>query len=175
MSYRTRLLTASAAVGIVALLFVAASVDISRVAPAWLNLGQGSRVTAEPRDGISRHPMPQREKMGSATMEMLAPDAPYAEQVEHQFANYDRIVVEVHRDGSLSVLGKIMPMDSFRSLLGDQQQDGIQTVVAIQAENDCLYHYIGRVIRLCEDLGVPHLMVAEPVPGTAAVAPAAPA
>ena len=175
MSYRTRLLAALAAIGIMTLMLVTASVYISPFALDWLSLGQDSRVAAEFGSGAPQYPMPRRETMGCETMEMLPLDAPYSAQVEHQFANYDRIVVEVHRDGSLCVLGKIMPMDAFRSLLGDQQQDGIKTVVAIQAENDCLYQYVGRVIRLCEDLGIPHLMVAEPIPGAAAFAPASPA
>jgi biopolymer transport protein ExbD len=164
-----------AAIGIILLLLVTASVHNTPFAPAWLAPGRDTRVTAELGNGLPQHPLPRRETMGYTTKEMVAPDVPYAEQVKHQFANYDRIVVEVHRDGSLSVLGKIMPMDAFRSLLGDQQQDGVQTVVAIQAEHDCLYRHIGRVIRLCEDMGIPHLMVAEPVPSTVTAAPPAPA
>ena len=174
MSHRTRILMTVAAACLVTLLLVTASVFLPAAIPAWLGLGPGSRAAADFEGGLVEHPQPRRESMGYATKESRR-DAADAEQVEHQYANYDHIVVEVHRDGSLCVLGKITPIDALGSLLGDQQQDGVKTVVAIQAESDCVYQYVGRVIRLCQDLGVPHLMVAEPVPGTAAATPASPA
>lgn len=172
MSLITRLSTASAAVAILVLV-TTVGLGPGRCVPAWLNSKPHTRVAMALGKGVPKHPLPRCATMGFASNTMLSPDASDAEQVEHLLADYDRIVVEVHRDGSLLVLGKAMPMDTFRSLLGGQQHEGIKTVVAIRAEDGCVFQHIGRVIRLCEDLGIPHLMMAEPVPRTDALMPPA--
>ena len=71
MSYRTRLLASLVAAGVLTLLLVIASVYNTPLAPAWLNLGQNSRVAAELGSGPPQHPMPRRETMGYETKEML--------------------------------------------------------------------------------------------------------
>ena len=93
--------------------------------------------------------------MGSASMEMQAPEATR----QQRFATYDKIVVEVKKDGTLRVLGEQMKMDAFRSLLGYQRDEHLPTVVTIRPDEDCVYSHIGRVILVCDDFGIPHQMV----------------
>ncbi len=81
---------------------------------------------------------------------------------DSRYARYDNIIVEVKPDGTLWVLGERMGADAFRSLLGDQLHDQLRTLVTIRPDQDCAYRYVGQVISLCDEMGIPHQMVAVP-------------
>jgi hypothetical protein len=167
MSRRVRLVAAAtAACLLIAVLVVSLRLgfgEISRNYQTWLGqiddsaieLGRGD-APLPPRAGLQRIDAPK----------IVCPDASFAEQLEQQFASYDRIVVEIHRDGSLRVMGQAMPLAAFRSLLDDQQHEGVLTFVAIRPADDCVYRHVDHVVRLCNSMGIPHLVM------SAAVSPA---
>jgi len=160
MSQRARLLAAASVVtGVLAFVIIGLLIDAGVYTPAWLT-GRGAGAGAESAAQLSERPLPSRSQMGFATQQILPPDATFEQHLQQQYAEYDRLVVEVHSDGSLCVLGEDMPLDTLRSLIGSQQQEGMPTLVAIRPDSDCVYRHIDHLIQLCHDLGVPHLMVA---------------
>ena len=98
-------------------------------------------------------------RLKSASMTALAPEAPFAEQFGQQYADYENIQVDVHRDGTITVLGQTMAINDLLDWLNDQRRAEINTCVSVRAEGDCQYHHVGRVIQMCQDLGVPTLML----------------
>jgi biopolymer transport protein ExbD len=106
-------------------------------------------------------------RLKSASMTALAPEAPFADQFGQQYADYENIQVDVHRDGTITVLGQTMALDALIDWLNDQRRAEINTCVSVRAEGDCQFHHVGRVIQMCQDLGVPTLML----PVTAARTP----
>lgn len=170
MSQRARLLAAASVVaGVLAFVMIGLLIDAGFYTPAWL-IGRGAGAGADSAAQQRERPLPSRGQMGFAIKQMLPPDATVEQQLLQQYAEYDRLVVEVHSDGSLCVWGKDMPLDTLRSLIGSQQQEGMPTLVAIRPDGDCVYRHIDHLIQLCQDLGVPHLMVAAaPASGAARV------
>ncbi len=70
----------------------------------------------------------------------------------------DDIVVEIKQDGSLRVLGEPMKVDAFRSLLGNQLREQLQTMVTICPDDNSLFRHLDPVISVCDEVGVPHRM-----------------
>ena len=105
----------------------------------------------------------------TASITALAPEAPFAEQFGQQYADYENIQIDVHRDGTITVLGQTMALNELLEWLNDQRRADINTCVSVRAEGDCQYHHVGRVVQMCQDLGVPTLML----PVTAARPPQA--
>jgi biopolymer transport protein ExbD len=110
---------------------------------------------------------PPTGHLKTASITALAPEAPYAEQFGQQYADFENIQVDVHRDGSITVLGRTMAMDDLLAWLRDQRNADIDTCVSVRADGDCQYLHVGRVVQMCQDLGVPTLML----PATASRSP----
>jgi biopolymer transport protein ExbD len=107
-------------------------------------------------------PVPAVSRLKSASASALAPDAPAAAQFDQQYADYERIHVDVHRDGSLTVLGREMAVEELSAWLHDQRDAEINTCVSVRPESDCQFRHVGQVLRTCEDLGIPTHMLVEP-------------
>ena len=102
---------------------------------------------------------PLTECPKTASMTALLPEAPYADQFSQQYADYEKIQVDVRRDGSIAVQGKTMAMDDLLVWLRDQRTADIDTCVSVRADGDCQYLHVGRLVQMCQDLGVPTLML----------------
>ena len=162
-------LTSLAVLGIV---FVAA------VGPAWWGWNPDMSTPAAVSDTgpITRLPTPADMQMRTKRLPTpnFAPDLSNLAQ-DPRFARFDNIVVEVKPDGTLWVLGEPMGMEAFRSLLGDQIQDALRTYVTIRPDENCTYRHIGRIISACQEVGIPHQMVATPAAQAASVTVDSPA
>jgi biopolymer transport protein ExbD len=102
---------------------------------------------------------PLTECPKTASVTALVPEAPYAAHFGQQYADYERIQVDVRRDGSIAVLGQTMAMDDLLVWLRDQRDADIDTCVSVRADGDCQYLHVGRIVQMCQDLGVPTLML----------------
>jgi hypothetical protein len=71
-------------------------------------------------------------------------------------AHYDKLVVEVKRDGTLRVLGEQIEVDAFRDMLDHQLDELTPTMVTIQPDDDCIFRHVGPVISVCEEVGIRH-------------------
>lgn len=93
--------------------------------------------------------------------ELLAPDAQWLED-GHAMGNYDHILVEIHRDGMLRVLGEPMELDGLTALLENQRDELLQTMVSIRPDDQCRFTQIRPIIDACDQLRIPHRFVREP-------------
>lgn len=135
---------------------------VGAIAPAWLGLEPDAHHTP---DVARLPPRTQSSEPGRVQMQMkrlaapkFTPDFSNLSQ-DPRFARYDNIVVEVKSDGTLRVLGEPMEMDKLRDLLGDQVHDQLKTFVTIRPDENCKFRHVGRVISVCDEVGVPHRMV----------------
>lgn len=158
MSSRLRVLAISSTAILVACL-------LATVGPYLVGLTHDAESGSAPNGRVSRSadfPAVAQLPSGhlkSASITALAPEAPYAERFGQQYADYENIQVDVHRDGTITVLGQTMALNDLLDWLNDQRQADINTCVSVRAEGDCQYHHVGRVIQMCQDLGVPTLML----------------
>ncbi len=140
-------------------------VIVGAVGPAWLGWHPDRYATRFVTDSGPTTRPPTRGDIQMHVKRLPPPDFPpdLADVTpDPRYARYDNIVVEVKPDGTLWVLGEQMGIDGFRSLLGDQIHDRLQTYVTIRPDDNCTYRYIGRIISMCQEVGVPHQMVVTP-------------
>ena len=112
-------------------------------------------------DGGRTPPAPWRGPNGhhpiAIAREMVPPPPPEVlSGDDSEWDRYDNIVVEVEKDGTLRVLGEQMAMDAFKTLLGEQLREQLQTVVTIYPDDNCPFRHVGPVISVCEQAGVRH-------------------
>lgn len=169
MSSRVRVLAISGAIILVACL-------LATVGPFVVGLTQEAEYGFASDGQASLSPempavvQPPSGHIKTASMTALAPEAPFAEQFGQQYADYENIQVDVHRDGTITVLGRTMALDDLLDWLNDQRRAEINTCVSVRAEGDCQYHHVGRIVQMCQDLGVPTLML--PVTAARPIQPA---
>ena len=101
----------------------------------------------------------------ATTMEMMAPNVPTGQL----FDEFDKIIVDVERDGSILVFGESMEVTKFRAMLRDQLTDHAKTMVTIRPDENCLFRHIEQVIQVCDECEIHH----QTVTNTETVAPPA--
>jgi len=166
MSQRIRILAISGAAVLAACLLAIGGPYVVGLVHVAGGDDSSNRVVSKAAEIPPLDPLPPPQ-LKTASMTALAPEAPYGEQFGQQYADYENIQVDVHRDGTITVLGQTMAMDDLLDWLNDQRSADISTCVSVRAEGACHYHLVGRIVQMCQDLGVPTLML----PVTAARAP----
>ena len=111
----------------------------------------GSRTRAE----TTFTPAPDSSDLTMQSVEMMAPDAPTG----RLFDQFDKIVVDVERDGGILVFGESMEVSKFRAMLLDQLTDHAKTIVTIRPDDDCLFRHIEQVIQVCNECEIHHQTV----------------
>lgn len=94
----------------------------------------------------------------STTKQMLAPNVPSA----RLFDEFDKIIVDVERDGSILVFGETMAVSKFRAMLRDQLTDHAKTMVTIRPDENCLFRHIEQVIQVCDECDIHHQTITHP-------------
>jgi hypothetical protein len=156
MSTQDRIVRLSAATVVIAGLVVAGIVN-GVFLTSWLDgsiheIGFfRSRTKAE----TAFTPEPDFSDLTMQSVEMVAPDAPTG----RLFDQFDKIVVDVERDGSILVFGESMEVSKFRAMLLDQLTDHAKTIVTIRPVEDCLFRHIEQVIQVCNECEIHHQTV----------------
>jgi hypothetical protein len=134
---------------------------------SWLagNPPNGSDANALAAAQRAYTPRDDGSDLAVTTMEMIAPNVPSGQL----FDDFDKIIVDVERDGSILVFGESMAVAKFRAMLRDQLTDHAKTMVTIRPDENCLFRHIEQVIQVCDECDIHHQTITNPN----AVAPAA--
>ena len=78
----------------------------------------------------------------------------------------DELVVNVSRDGEISVGGKSFSLDELRAQLEEARSRYAEQAVVIRGDMDCIYQQVMTVVDVCKQAGIENLQVATRVEPT---------
>lgn len=99
------------------------------------------------------------ERKVDITLPLMSQAAPLTETP-------DELVVNISRDGEISIGGSVMDAETLRAQLQEAKRRYAEQSVVIRGDMDCIYQQVMTVVDVCKQAGIDNLQVATRVEST---------